>query len=90
VLKAPSVPNVFTPNGDGINERCEIKYLESYPGCTVQIFNSYGQLLFESTGYSKPWDGTFKGSPVPAGTYYYIINPKNGRKQMSGFVDVIR
>ena len=52
--------------------------------------DGYGQLLFESTGYSKPWDGTFKGSPVPAGTYYYIINPKNGRKQMSGFVDVIR
>jgi gliding motility-associated-like protein len=89
VLKAPSVPNVFTPNGDGINDKWEIKYLESYPGCTVQIFNSYGQLVFESTGY-KAWDGTFKGKQVPAGTYYYIINPKNGRKQMSGFVDIVR
>ena len=89
VLKTPSVPNVFTPNGDGINDKWEIKYLESYPGCTVQIYNSYGQLVFESIGY-KPWDGSFKGKQLPAGTYYYIINPKNGRKPMSGFVDIVR
>jgi gliding motility-associated-like protein len=90
VLKTPSIPNVFTPNGDGINDRWEIKYLDSYPGCTVEIFNRYGQLVFQSTGYAKPWDGTYKGSPLPAATYYYIINPKNGRKQMSGFVDIVR
>jgi gliding motility-associated-like protein len=90
VLKAPVIPNVFTPNGDRINDRWEIKYLESYPGATVQVFNMYGQLLFESKGYSKPWDGTFKGNPVPAGTYYYIINPQNGRKQVAGYVDIVR
>jgi len=90
VLKTPMIPNTFSPNGDGIHDRWEIKYLESYPGATVEIYNRYGQLLFKSVGYSKPWDGTFKGSPLPAGTYYYIINPKNGRRQMAGFVDIIR
>jgi gliding motility-associated-like protein len=90
LLKAPSIPNVFSPNGDGINDKWEIKYLESYPGCTIEIYNRYGQLTFQSTGYGKAWDGTYKGKPVPAGTYYYIINPKNGRQQMSGFVDVVR
>jgi len=90
VLKTPGIPNTFSPNGDGIHDRWEIKYLESYPGATVEIYNRYGQLIFQSTGYSKPWDGTFRGSPLPAGTYYYIINPKNGRKQMAGFVDIIR
>jgi gliding motility-associated-like protein len=90
VLKAPVIPNVFTPNGDGINDRWEIKYLESYPGASIEIFNRYGQKVYESIGYSRPWDGTVKGNPLPAGTYYYIINPKNGRKQMAGFVDILR
>lgn len=90
VLKTPTIPNVFTPNNDGINDRWQILYLESYPGATVEIYNRYGQLIFQSVGYGKPWDGSFKGAQVPAGTYYYIINPKNGRRQMSGFVDVVR
>ncbi|HEY1023484.1 MAG TPA: gliding motility-associated C-terminal domain-containing protein, partial [Flavisolibacter sp.] len=90
VLKMPSIPNVFTPNGDGINDRWEIKYLETYPGATVEIYNRYGQLLFRSQGYSQAWDGRYNGKPVPAGTYYYIVDPKNNRKQIAGFVDVIR
>lgn len=90
VLKAPTVPNVFTPNGDGINDTWVIQYLDSYPGATVQVFNRYGQKVFESVGYSKPWDGTSKGKLLSAGTYYYIIDPKNGRKIISGFVDIVR
>jgi gliding motility-associated-like protein len=90
LLKSPTIPNVFTPNGDGVNDTWVIQYLESYPGATVEIYNRYGQLVFRSTGYTKPWDGSYKGKQVPAGTYYYIINPKNGRQQMSGFVDVVR
>lgn len=90
VLKAPTIPNVFTPNGDGINDRWEIQYLESYPGVTVDIFNRYGSLVYHSLGYSRAWDGTYNGKPLPAGTYYYVINPKNGRKQLTGFVDIVR
>jgi hypothetical protein len=47
-------------------------------------------VVFKSNGYGTPWDGTFKGNPVPVGTYYYLVNPKRGRQQMSGFVDLIR
>lgn len=90
ILRSPQVPNAFSPNGDGIHDKWEIPYLISYPGCTVDIFNRYGQLIFHTTGYDKPWDGTIKGSPVPVGTYYYIIDPKNGKQKMSGYVDVIR
>jgi len=90
VLKAPVIPNAFSPNGDGINDRWEIKYLETYPGAVIEIFNRYGQLIYHSTGYNNPWDGRYNGKEVPAGTYYYIINPKNGRKQIAGFVDVLR
>lgn len=90
LLKTPTIPNVFTPNGDGINDKWSIQYLETYPGCTVQVYNRYGQLIFESRGYVRPWDGTRNGKELPAGTYYYIIDPKNGRQQMTGFVDIVR
>jgi gliding motility-associated-like protein len=90
VLKMPAIPNVFTPNGDGINDKWEIAYLESYPGSSVKVFNRYGQLVFESKGYGKPWDGKYNGKDLPAGTYYYIVDPKNGRKQIAGYVDIVR
>lgn len=90
VLKAPVIPNIFSPNGDGVHDRWEIPYLSTYPGCTIDVYNRYGQLIYHSVGYDTPWDGKVKGSEVPVGTYYYIIDPKNGRARMSGYVDIIR
>jgi gliding motility-associated-like protein len=90
VLKGPVIPNIFSPNGDGVHDKWDISYLSSYPGCTVNVFNRYGQLIYKSIGYDTPWDGTVNGKPVPVGTYYYIIDPKNGRDKMTGYVDVIR
>ncbi|MDE3144337.1 MAG: gliding motility-associated C-terminal domain-containing protein [Bacteroidota bacterium] len=90
VLKSPVIPNIFSPNGDGINDTWQIKYLDSYPGATVDVFNRYGQPVFHSNGYNIPWDGTFNGNPLPIGTYYYIINPKNNRPIYNGSITIIR
>lgn len=90
VLLAPSIPNAFSPNADGINDVWNIKYLESYPGCTIEVFDRSGASIFRSEGYTKPWDGTVKGKPLPVGTYYYIVNPKNGRKQIAGSVTILK
>lgn len=90
VLKSLEIPNAFSPNGDGVHDLWEVRYLDSYPGTTVEVFNRYGQKVFESRGYTKPWDGTLNGKVLPVGTYYYIIDPKNGRKPSTGFVDLIR
>jgi len=90
VLRSPEVPNAFSPNGDGINDTWRIKYLESYPGAIIDVYNRYGQLVFHSIGYDTDWDGTIKGQPLPVGTYYYIINPKNGRQIMTGSVSIIK
>lgn len=84
------IPNVFSPNGDGINDDWQVKFLAQYPNCRVEIFNRSGVKLFESKGYSRPWDGTFNGKPVPVATYYYLINLNNDEPPISGYVAVLR
>ncbi|MCF8340588.1 MAG: PKD domain-containing protein [Chitinophagaceae bacterium] len=90
VLKLPKAPNTFTPNNDGINDTWVIKYLDSYPGAVLEIFTAQGQLVLHTTNMDLPWDGTYNGKPMPAGTYYYVLNPKNGREKVSGFVTILR
>ncbi|HEX8331286.1 MAG TPA: PKD domain-containing protein [Segetibacter sp.] len=90
VLVAPEVPNAFSPNKDGINDTWNIQFLETYPGAIIEVFNRYGQLVYKSTGYPKQWDGTYNGVALPVGVYYYIINPKNGRKQLTGSVTILK
>ncbi|TSD64982.1 gliding motility-associated C-terminal domain-containing protein [Inquilinus sp. KBS0705] len=91
LIKLPIViPNTFTPNADGVNDTWEIKALVAYPGSTVSIFNRSGQQIYHSVDYSTPWNGTYNNRPIPAGTYYYIIDVKNGSAKLSGYVTVLR
>lgn len=90
VIKAIEPANAFSPNGDGINDTWILKYIETYPNTTVDIFNRYGEKVFFSQGYSIPFDGNYKGNLLPVGTYYYMINPKNGRKIITGSLTLIR
>ena len=90
VLNAPKIPNAFSPNGDGVNDKWEIASLSSYPGCTVEVFNRYGQPVFSSKGYTKSWDGTKNGTALSPGVYYYIINPKNGRSVFTGNLTILK
>jgi len=90
VTAAVVVPNTFTPNGDGVNDKWTIKYIENYPNCTVDIFHRWGSKVFSSVGYGVQWDGRSKGTDLPPGTYYYIINLKNGLSPMAGWVAILK
>ena len=90
VLKKPVIPTAFTPNNDGKNDVWNIKYLDSYPNATVEVFNRFGNQIYSSSGYTEPWKGKFNGEDLPVGTYYYIINPNSGRKTISGAVTILR
>jgi len=72
------VPNVFTPNGDGVNDIFEINVGSILSECTdIEIFNRWGQTVFVSSGNNILWDGyTPDGVQVPTGTYFFtmIIN----------------
>jgi gliding motility-associated-like protein len=83
------IPNVFTPNGDGINDTWQVKNLADYSDCHIDIYNRYGQVIYKGVGYSREWNGTSNGKLLSAGTYYYIIDLKTGTKPLSGSVDIV-
>jgi gliding motility-associated-like protein len=68
------IPNVFTPNGDGRNDvyrvftRGPVKYF------SMEIFDRWGEKVFDGDDLEKGWDGTFKGTPVQPGVYVYQVN----------------
>lgn len=74
------VPNSFTPNGDGINDYFGVSG-EGIKNFTMNIYNRWGQLVFESTNVNDSWDGVYDGSLAPNGNYvYHIVSiPTEGR-----------
>jgi gliding motility-associated-like protein len=85
------IPNAFSPNADGINDNWIIPILPTYTKAVVEVYSRYGQIVYRSIGYDKPWTGgTTTGQPLPVGTYYYYINPNNGKKIKTGWVQVLR
>ena len=84
------IPNTFTPNGDGINDKWMIGGIDSFPNALVYIYNRYGRLIFQSRGYKLPWDGTVSGIIVPSGTYYYVIKLGLQNRILSGSLAVLK
>lgn len=90
LLNAVDVPNTFTPNGDGINDKWEIASLGAYPKCVVEVYNTAGQQVYRTRGYISAWDGKSKGRELPAGTYYYVIDYGTGDPKKAGYVTILR
>ena len=82
--------DAFSPNDDGLNEIWNIPNIELYPDCKVIVFNTWGNKVFGSDGYTEPWDGTYNNKDLPAGTYYYIIDLGDGSDPLSGPVSIVR
>jgi len=84
-----SIPNVFTPDGDGTNDVFEIRNIDDYPEADLVILNRWGNVVYESTGYKNDWNG----GDLTEGVYFYKLYP-NGRKyetgMYSGFVQIFR
>ncbi|HXH17724.1 MAG TPA: gliding motility-associated C-terminal domain-containing protein, partial [Chitinophagales bacterium] len=88
------IPNVITPNGDGVNDLWNIAdLLEVFPDNEVVVINRWGDEIFREKSYGsnngKKWDGTYKDQKVPDGTYYYIIKLNNIGKTVTGPITII-
>jgi gliding motility-associated-like protein len=82
------IANALTPNGDGANDFWLIGGLEFFPEAKVQVFNRWGQVVFESTGYPSPWDGSFEGELLPVADYYFIIDYSKDFDPIMGTVTI--
>lgn len=84
------VYNAFTPDNDNNNDYWIIDGIKGFPDNKVEVYDRWGNQLFRSLGYEQPWKGTNGGSELPAGTYYYVIDLKNGQGPQKGTVTIIR
>ena len=86
-------PNAFSPDGDGINDVFKISG-QGILDFKIEIYNRWGQMVYQSIDLSNGWDGTFKGKKLPTGTYVYKIKTsKYGVEQKlvkSGSVALVR
>ncbi len=84
------IPNAYTPNGDGVNDKWEIVNIDKFPRARIQVFNRWGQIVFESVSNEEIWEGTTNVGELPAGTYIYIVEPNNGSASYNGTVSLVR
>ena len=93
------IPNIFTPNGDGINDFLVIPCLdiETYPENHLIVYNQWGDKVYEAAPYSnepdKAWRGTLygeNGRDLPDAAYYYIFKATPGDAGLKGFVEIFR
>jgi len=79
------VYNEFSPNGDGVNDYFKIDCISRYPQNVLQVYNRWGNIVYEKRSYNNDWDGTPNGRAIvqkedqlPVGTYYYILDLGDG------------
>jgi gliding motility-associated-like protein len=87
------LPSGFSPNGDGINDTFVIPWISEYPDNALFIYNRWGNLVYKARGYQNTWDGrgnlttsVMGGDQLPEGTYFYLIDLKNGKKPVQGYI----
>ncbi|MEY4935968.1 MAG: hypothetical protein RIS64_2327 [Bacteroidota bacterium] len=85
------VPNIITPNGDGLNDYLVIDEIDPNNNQSeLIIYNQWGDLVFKANPYKNDWGGQFKNQPLPDGTYYYIFTREAGGTPVAGFVTIFR
>ena len=69
-------PNVFSPDGDGTNDYFTFQGqgVENY---SLEIYNRWGQLVFQANELTDQWNGNYRGNPAPLGTYVYQVKATN-------------
>ncbi|WP_422860345.1 T9SS type B sorting domain-containing protein [Flagellimonas sp. S174] len=76
----PDFPPFFTPDGDNMNDFWYPQNREFFPDIDVIIYDRYGRVVARLDQVRK-WDGTYEGSPLPTGDYWYVVNANDNEKQ---------
>ncbi|RYZ54837.1 MAG: gliding motility-associated C-terminal domain-containing protein [Sphingobacteriales bacterium] len=86
------IPNAFTPNGDGLNDRLKVGTVCESNSFMLTVYNRFGEAVFASNHRESGWDGTYRGKPCDAGTYFYLLyySGDRGQQLQKGDITLIR
>jgi gliding motility-associated-like protein len=82
--------NILTPNGDGKNDFWIVNDIQLFPNNTVVVYDRGGRTVYTKHGYANDWGGTFGGSPLTEGTYYYTVDLGQGQRKFRGYITILR
>ncbi len=87
-----TICNIFSPNGDGVNDT--LVFIDpngEYPNNTIEVFDRYGNSVFQMDRYDSSWDGTGSNGDLPKGTYFYILDLNgDGSEVVKGWIQILR
>ncbi|HMG07522.1 MAG TPA: gliding motility-associated C-terminal domain-containing protein, partial [Mucilaginibacter sp.] len=77
-------------NGDGKNDVWSIQDIQLYPNNIVTVYDRGGRTIYTKHGYTNDWNGTYGGSPLTEGTYYYIVDLGPQQRKFKGYITIVR
>jgi len=91
-------PQVFTPTpADGFNDELVIENLELFPNNSIQIYNRWGEQVYQASPYNNNWSGQnestlpkLQGKELDEDTYFYILNLGNGQDPIKRYIELLR
>ena len=83
------IADLITANADGLNDTWNIMGIENHSDTKVLVFNISGNTVFESSDYDNSWQGSYNGSQLPDGTYYYIVELTTESEVRKGFITIV-
>ncbi len=87
------IPNVFTPNGDGLNDILKLNFVDISELKFFKVYDKYNRQVFETRNLIDTWDGTYQGRLLPSDTYYWIFSAldlKGNNINKSGPIIIIK
>lgn len=86
-----TIPEGFSPNGDGVNDYFVIRGLSNYPTHSIIIYNRWGVKVYQASPYKNDWQGISQfgvvvGEFLPEGTYFYLMDKNNGEEPIKGSI----
>ena len=92
-----NIPTAFSPNNDGVNDTWEIEHINLYAEVSIEIYNRWGQLMFEFSGtgdsyatLDNQWDGKYEGKDLPINSFIFIVNLHNDKDPIQGIVTIVK
>ena len=81
------IPDIITPNGDGVNDAFMVEGIHRFPSNELTVFNRWGREVYRTENYANDWEGTWNGQVLPDGTYFYLLtNKATGETLGQGYI----